>query len=151
MAVVRLVRTILERQCSHCLELLPLFKFGYHKAGWQQRRSVCKVCNEIKRYTYKKKNKEKVIQTKMNGNLRRNYGFSEKQYNEMLINQGSRCAICRSFPKITKTCHRLSVDHCHVTKNIRGLLCNSCNLGLGKFKDNPDLIEQALLYLRKNP
>jgi hypothetical protein len=51
------------------------------------------------------------------------------------------CAICNTPTS------KLVVDHCHKTNRVRGVLCNSCNLGLGKFKDSPELLEAAMLYL----
>ena len=58
--------------------------------------------------------------------------FGLDRYNELLKSQGGGCAIC--FVKPTKT--RLSVDHCHATGLIRGLLCMRCNRGYGLFHDN---------------
>ena len=50
-------------------------------------------------------------------------------------------------------CNRLTsrwvLDHCHHTDQFRGYICNSCNLGFGKFNDDPDLMSQALNYLTK--
>ena len=52
-------------------------------------------------------------------------------------------------------CNRLTsrwvLDHCHHTDQFRGYICNSCNLGFGKFNDDPDLMSQALNYLTKPP
>lgn len=91
--------------------------------------------------TWRKKNKkvEKRI------DLRRRFNISERDYDAMLEAQGGVCAICR------RECEHfaLAVDHCHETKQIRGLLCASCNLGLGKFKDDPDRLEAAATYLRR--
>ena len=48
-------------------------------------------------------------------------------------------------------CNRLTsrwvLDHCHHTDQFRGYICNSCNLGFGKFNDDPELMQQALDYL----
>jgi len=53
------------------------------------------------------------------------------------------CAICGETD-ISKLC----IDHCHKTLIIRGVLCNDCNLGIGRFKDNPDLLVAAAKYLK---
>lgn len=58
--------------------------------------------------------------------------------------QGGRCAICGDPPPKGKT---LMLDHCHRTGAIRGLLCGHCNSGLGFFKDNPQVLRQAIDYL----
>jgi len=51
------------------------------------------------------------------------------------------CVICGSNEKLT-------IDHDHSTGMVRGALCTNCNLGLGHFKDDPELLELAALYLR---
>ena len=58
------------------------------------------------------------------------------------IREGA-CDICS---KVFKT---LCIDHCHITGKIRGLLCSACNIGLGKFKDKPDLLKKAAEYNRE--
>jgi hypothetical protein len=60
--------------------------------------------------------------------------------------QGWVCAICGNP---TATGHRLAVDHDHTTHRVRGLLCESCNNGLGRFKDSPELLRLAALYLER--
>jgi hypothetical protein len=52
----------------------------------------------------------------------------------------TQCVICGSQEKLV-------VDHSHKTGNIRGLLCNHCNRGLGHFRDDPMLLEFAAQYL----
>ena len=76
------------------------------------------------------------------------YGITAAQYAEMLWSQGGVCAICK---QPCPTGKRLSVDHDHETRAVRGLLCSNCNNGLGRFKDNPELLEQAASYLRSPP
>lgn len=56
--------------------------------------------------------------------------------------QEGKCAICKEEK-------RLCVDHCHTKLKIRGLLCISCNAGLGCFYDNVDLFKKAIEYLNK--
>lgn len=60
------------------------------------------------------------------------------------------CKICGEPEKTKKqgTLRRLSIDHDHRTGKVRGLLCYYCNLGLGKFKDNPELLMKAYLYYK---
>jgi hypothetical protein len=77
--------------------------------------------------------------------LRNAYGISLEEYDNMLESQLGCCAICAMTPE--KNGRRLDVDHCHETGRVRGLLCASCNLGIGKFKDNPSLLAEAIKYL----
>lgn len=79
--------------------------------------------------------------------LNKNYGLTREQYDAMLEAQGGTCAICRNPPTATRM---LDVDHCHGTQKVRGLLCTSCNNGLGRFKDNPELLKRAAIYLEEN-
>lgn len=83
-------------------------------------------------------------------NYRRNYkfGMTVELYDALHALQGEVCAICRGLP--TRTEH-LHVDHDHATHEIRGLLCDNCNLGLGKLKDSLQILEAAVAYLKKPP
>lgn len=65
---------------------------------------------------------------------------------EMLAAQGGTCAICGKECDIHRN---LAVDHDHESGKVRGLLCQNCNVGLGHFKDNPALLQQAIDYLRR--
>lgn len=75
--------------------------------------------------------------------LRKTYGISVSDYEAMLEEQGGVCAICGG----EEDHFSLSVDHCHDTGIIRGLLCNPCNRGLGYFRDKPELLKKAVAYL----
>lgn len=75
-------------------------------------------------------------------NLSKRYGITKAEYMELLVEQDYGCAICkRHFPV-------LNVDHDHATGLVRGLLCRDCNLGIGYFKDTPELLQAAILYLK---
>lgn len=78
-----------------------------------------------------------------------NYNLSAAEYEAMLAKQESRCAICGTRDWAGK--HGVPhVDHCHETNKVRGLLCDSCNSGLGRFKDRPEVLELAAAYLRRH-
>jgi hypothetical protein len=84
------------------------------------------------------------------------YGLTLEQYDRMAADQGHVCAICGQ-PETATTrrgvVKHLAVDHDH-TKGLvagrRGLLCTSCNVGLGAFNDDPELLVRALEYLARH-
>lgn len=76
--------------------------------------------------------------------LKSNYGITIEDYERILQKQNGVCAICKCPDEYRDV---LSVDHCHKTGEVRGLLCNLCNTGLGRFEDNPALLASALKYL----
>jgi Recombination endonuclease VII len=81
--------------------------------------------------------------------LKRNYGMSLEEFQHRLDEQNSCCAICGIH--IQDATHKqLVVDHCHTTGKVRGLLCDLCNTALGKFKDNKEVLKQAIKYLDDN-
>ena len=78
-------------------------------------------------------------------NIERLYKLSKEDAQKLLLAaRKNKCAIC------TEKCpsgRHLSIDHCHKTNYIRGLLCMNCNQGLGKFKDSPELLRKAARYV----
>ena len=92
-------------------------------------------------YRRKKKEKQrKAVHTK--SNLKRLYKMSPEEYTILYIHQGGYCAICKGSDS-------LNVDHDHTTGKVRGLICASCNAGLANFKDNVEVLTQAIKYLNK--
>jgi hypothetical protein len=82
--------------------------------------------------------------------LKHEYGLTKEQYDEMLLAQKGVCAICKQEETWKYKSGRiasLSVDHCHTTGKIRGLLCRDCNQSLGKFKDDHNMLRAAYEYL----
>lgn len=67
----------------------------------------------------------------------------------MFLQQSGLCGIC-GLPKTNTRKISLSVDHDHNTGKVRALLCHKCNRGIGMFGDNLNLLEKAVLYLRKH-
>lgn len=75
--------------------------------------------------------------------LKRTYGITIDQFNALLRRQRHRCAICRK----KSDGQTFSVDHCHKTNRIRGLLCKNCNTALGLISDNPAVATRMAEYL----
>lgn len=82
--------------------------------------------------------------------LKNFWGLDQSEYDEMLSDQGGTCGICGSdTPGGGKK--NFHIDHDHDSGEIRGLLCKRCNLGIGHFNDDPELILKAVAYLKKPP
>ena len=77
------------------------------------------------------------------------YSLSVDEYDAFFVTHGNKCGICGT-PHIDKPGKRLHIDHCHETGKLRGTLCNSCNLGIGKLGDNLDGLRRATAYLEKS-
>ena len=103
-------------------------------------RQVTKEKRKEYQENYKKKNPRAAV----GHHLRKRYGLSLEDYDNLVITQNNRCAICKEEEKEDV---RLSVDHCHVTNKVRGLLCKNCNKALGLFRDNADNLVRAIEYL----
>lgn len=90
--------------------------------------------------------------TAMKTALKKHYGLNIEDYNLMLELQDNRCAICNMEETAISrygTPKRLTVDHCHETGKIRGLLCDNCNRGIGHLKESIRVLEKAIIYLGK--
>lgn len=92
-----------------------------------------------------KANYRKKPEIWLRSDLKRRYDMSVEEFATLLESQNGVCAICGK-PERGKN-NRLSVDHDHESGAIRGLLCNACNAGLGRFNDNLALLQKAVSYL----
>lgn len=106
-----------------------------------------------KRTKYLEENKDVIAIRKRSYYLRATFGITIEQYDEMEMSQDGLCAICRepeivADPKNPEVMKRLAVDHNHENGQIRGLLCQRCNMGLGYFRDDPRLLNLAADYLQ---
>ena len=78
------------------------------------------------------------------------FGLTAEDYERVLTEQGHVCAICGEIERVVDRrgkIRHLSVDHDHETGEVRGLLCFTCNVGIGAFKERRDLVEAAAHYL----
>lgn len=90
---------------------------------------------------YRERHPERVKVSLRKTFLKRRYGLTQEQYQQMVVDQDGCCAICNVADD------NLFVDHHHETNIVRKLLCNPCNLGIGCFYDNPELLKKAAAYL----
>lgn len=79
--------------------------------------------------------------------LKRNYGITSLEYDELLSQQDNSCAICQN--SAIDNGKRLAVDHCHVTGKVRGLLCHKCNNAIGLLYDSSKVLFRAFEYLKR--
>jgi hypothetical protein len=152
--------------CPGCKKRKPLTKFYKNKAKANGIGIRCIECNKAYSKDWYKKNKVRnykrtyawrddnwdEVRSKA---LQKKYGIDLREYNRILDAQGGVCAIC--FQEETIVDYRsnrkrsLSVDHCHKTGAIRGLLCFKCNRILGRIGDSLEGILPWVIYLEKNP
>ena len=83
-----------------------------------------------------------------NRNLIKQFGITLIDYEVLLEKQNYKCLICGISQESLS--QQMAVDHDHQTNKIRGLLCGSCNGGLGLFKDNILLLRKAIKYLKNS-
>lgn len=115
-----------EKKCTGCNQIKLIEDFGWNydkRSGKSYRRSHCKTC----------RNRTKQL---------RKYNIKIGDYKEMYNKQGGKCYICNVYHI------KLVIDHNHTTNRIRALLCDSCNKGLGFFKDNSSTLLAASEYLQ---
>lgn len=80
--------------------------------------------------------------------IQRRYGVSPEEVERLLEEQGGRCAICLEEVKVGgRDKESMVIDHCHTTGEVRGILCRSCNGGIGFFRDRREVMARAIAYL----
>jgi len=79
--------------------------------------------------------------------LRKKYGITLARFNQMMINQNHECAACRvEWIEWEK---QFAVDHDHATGQVRGLLCQGCNVALGHIREDPKRLAGLVEYLQR--
>ncbi len=132
------------RTCTRCERTLPLVR---HTLKYGQRvRQCADWINADMRYSYKKRTEtdQEGLREQQKRNARKSrYGVTDDDYKRLVAEQGGRCALCSAEPTA------LTIDHCHKTGRVRGLLCNRCNTALGWLGDDADSAYRAFLYLSR--
>lgn len=132
-----------EKPCSKCNKVLPLSAFSKDSTKKIGVRSACRWCLSDQY----KDNYEHHSRVKRKHALNKKYGITVEEYAEMEERQKGVCFICKK--QETKG-RKLAVDHCHSSGKVRALLCGNCNRGLGRFKDNTELLKRAVSYLEEH-
>jgi len=152
-------RTDQPTRCVRCTEVKPADEFDSLPAKRNGLSSHCKECRRAldrarprnRQEWWRKQSKERLQRYR----LKRDFNLTLEEYVAMREAQGGLCAICGQPERPIKKRHGvvlvqyLSVDHDHITGEIRGLLCDRCNRVLGWAQDQPALLERAAAYLRK--
>jgi len=152
------------KTCCSCNELKEESEFPYVKAI-KGLHSWCKVCRRKNGAAYYKANNEAIIKKrrirsdKIGKDIIRYrryvrerlkmYGLTEQNLRDMMDVQRGCCDICGLSLDSGKK-NILHVDHCHRTGEVRSLLCDICNVGLGHFKDNSSVLRRAADYVDKH-
>lgn len=145
------------KTCVGCKKTKELGEFYRTRKDIDRHKSQCKACSRIKDrenyakhrvITEKPPSKGRSPEQRRYANLKRMYGITKEEYIEIANNQDNKCKICKGKPG--KRVSYLSVDHCHTTGKIRGLLCRKCNMAIGLLNDSIELLGLAKSYLEDN-
>jgi hypothetical protein len=139
------------KRCTRCKEEKPLKDFCRCSRLPDGLWIYCRECeakrrvgNKDKYREYSRRYRERYPRAQARAQRKFKYGITHEEFEGMLLGQQGVCAICLTH--IVES--TAEVDHCHVTGKVRGLLCNQCNKGLGNFRDDPEFLRRAVLYLQ---
>jgi hypothetical protein len=148
-------------RCTKCDELKDPSEFKVDTRNKDGVRSNCKACDlaysrqrdrsNNAEYVLLRENPEAASLKQRNWTLFNKYGITIEGYDRLLAAQGGRCAICGSTETKSNARKHFCIDHDHKTGEIRGLLCMTCNSGIGGLNDDPSLVLAALAYLLAPP
>lgn len=167
-----LQHNIKTKKCYHCKIGQPMENYSFNKSRKDGRAKHCRKCmQEFNRRSYANRTPEQIVRrleynlkyaekekeriaawhrtskgkkSQRKSQLKAKYNLRVEDYNQALLLQGQKCAICRKEFE-----GNLSIDHDHRTGRIRGLLCKKCNSVLGFVDDNVDILKAAIQYLTK--
>lgn len=131
-----------EKRCSVCESTKPSSEF-YRRAGNKDGLNRwCKACSYAFKQTSRNRDKERTWE------YARKFGITPHDYDRIAEMQGYKCAVCKRRDSGSKHKTRLSVDHNHITGQVRGLLCDGCNRGIGLLGDDVERLQAAVEYLK---
>lgn len=135
--------------CKKCNQDKPKSEFFKESKIARGYRHACKQCEapRFKAYINKPGKKEMRNETRRKWNRARSFNFPPELFDSRFAEQGNACAICSTTVPNGKG--QFHADHDHETNQPRGVLCHNCNIALGNFQDNPEILRAAIEYLNK--
>ena len=126
----------------------PSKPWGADNFYWKESRSSSEDRRQYMR-EWQRKSRAANPDYYLDAKLQKKYGITLEWYREQLSKQNNVCAICKQpeTAVIRGKVISMPVDHCHTTGKARGLICTTCNRGLGLFRDNIDIMKSAIQYL----
>lgn len=157
----------LNPECKVCICLLT--DETWSPSNRKYRRYICKTCWNNRQREYQQKdpnwreaqkakskkyreNRDPETRLKQTRNsrckyIRRKFGITLEEYENMVLDRKGCCDICQSQSKGRGNLH---IDHCHQTGKLRGLLCMNCNVVLGLVYDKSEILNSAINYINKH-
>lgn len=149
-----------EKMCYRCKEVLPSSEFTKDPRVVSGLKSYCKNCCRLDALERYKKDPDRInavrnarlraIYTTERGrrmHIKHKYGLTYEEYEQLLAEQGGACAVCGAAEPGGKG--DWHIDHSHKAKQIRGILCAGCNIGIGHLGEDPERMLLAAAYLRE--
>lgn len=136
------------KRCARCRVHKPTLEFSRARSSSDGLYSYCKPCSVEKNREWYEANRPALKERRRARDRRTMYGLSAEAHRDLFERQAGVCAICGRDGAVG---HKevLAVDHCHRTGEVRGLLCDSCNRGIGLLCDDPELLRVAAIYLEE--
>jgi len=147
------------KTCPGCSTEKPIEEFYKSNATRDGYHSYCKTCMYESHDKHRKANRPKFAEISRQWRaknrersrdhfLKKNYGLPLGSYEQMLKAQDGKCALCGRSDSGSKR-ERFHVDHDHVTGTIGGLLCHNCNVGIGHFNHDENILQAAIDYVSR--
>lgn len=137
-----------SKLCCVCKTIKPVSEFYKDKTRRTGVATSCKTCGRSRQIAWRKSNPHQYDSVRRNRVLKREYGITIEDYNKMFAEQKGKCLICDTHQ--SEVSRAFPVDHCHETGKVRGLLCHSCNGGLGLAKDSISILRGMIAYLERS-
>ena len=128
------------KSCAASKNFEEFYAAASTKDGLEGKCKTCKAAADAGRRetaAYKRQQRRKHYRAK--------YGITVEDYDRLFELQDGKCAICGDSD--TGKFNHLCVDHDHKTGEVRGLLCNPCNKGIGCLRDDKEILKSAISYL----